>query len=179
MKIKKYWIQVLTVCLGFMIFLKILNNFFISDDFVFLEYARNNFRPENSKIYRPLAYILTEVQFYLFGLHPFGYYFTNVAAYILTGVMLINISLKIAELNKIVSNDKYLIGTIVALFFITYPYNNESVAWISGKASLFASMFCMISYNIYLLTNNDKKHFVLLSLFSYFISLFFYESVWI
>jgi hypothetical protein len=166
---------------GILLHIPLFGSFFLSDDFIFLQYAQNFSFPD-TKFFRPFARFLLQMQYIIFQLNHFGYFFISIIAYTCSGVLLYLISINITnKMDLLDVQSKYIFSLAISLFFLTYPYNNESVAWISGQASLFSSLCAIIS--LFLYTKIDSKNCIsgklLFSLFFFLCSLLFYESTWV
>lgn len=170
---------VIIVGSGFLMHLSIIDNSFLSDDFVIISKLLE-WDYHNTSFFRPLSKWSMYIDFLIWGLAPLGYYLSNIFLNILSSIFLYFLVINFNNIigNRDLNNIK-ITALAVSLIFISYPYHNEAVAWIAGRGVLIASLFAMVSFNLYLL--NDKGIFsfkLLLSLLFYFLSLFAYESVW-
>ncbi len=134
-KHKKYlWIILL---IGFIIFLPILNNWFVWDDIPFILnnpevhqfnlpilFGQNMF--SSGTFYRPLQAIYFALSYLLFGQQAFFYHFIQLALHLAgTCILFIFFCLFFSE----------GISLFLALLFLVHPINVESVAWIAATTN--------------------------------------------
>jgi tetratricopeptide (TPR) repeat protein len=106
-------------------------------------------------VYQPLAWMILEAQYVLFGLRPWGYHVTSLVLYILNTVVLFRLTL--ALLNRAGSGTGELgpwapmlgAGLAVALFAV-HPLRTEVVAWASCQPYLPCALFSMLAVLAYL-----------------------------
>jgi hypothetical protein len=65
---------------------------------------------------------------------------------------------------------------LASILFITYPFHNESVAWIVGRGSSLAALFALATMLVVLSDLNDLQKFIYAGIL-YFIGLLAYESI--
>lgn len=88
--------------------------------------------------YAPVHILSHAVEYYFFGMDPFGYRFVNVALHFLNSILVFLL------VRRICSQD--MIALLVALFFIVHPLQVESVAWISQRKNLLSTFFMLLSF---------------------------------
>jgi hypothetical protein len=104
--------------------------------------------------YRPFMHVLYMVNYYIFGLKPWGFHLVN--AFLHSGVSLVLFLL----LNRLLheSRDRvsvYLSPAFIAsLLFAVHPIHTEVVAWIAGVPDLLVSLFGLLA--IYWLISSDS-----------------------
>ena len=92
-------------------------------------------------VYQPLAWVLLEVEYVLWGLAPWGYHLTSlvfyvaeaVALYALTVVLLVRCR-AIAEIHG--PWPVHLGAGLAVALFVAHPLRDEVVAWVSGQPYL-------------------------------------------
>jgi tetratricopeptide (TPR) repeat protein len=130
--------------------------------------------------YRPLMHIILMIDYYLFGLNPWGYHLINIifhagvsALVFLIASMILNY-LPRREENKGEGKRYYLSPNtynllpafIATLLFATHPIHTEVVAWISGIPELSFTLFYLLSFYFYIKAYGEYgKHFMLSILF--------------
>jgi hypothetical protein len=72
--------------------------------------------------------------------------------------------------------DKQLFSVLSAILFLTYPFHNESIAWVVGRASLMASFFGIACLLVVVSDIRTGPKFFYAGLF-YFTGLLGYESI--
>ena len=66
------------------------------------------------------------------------------------------------------------IRVLISLIFTAHPVHINSVAWISGRTDLLATLFCILTVYFFckLIKENNKKQYLLFGLLSYFLAIF-------
>jgi hypothetical protein len=157
MKNKNYWLSLVFILLSTtLIFPLLYNNFFITDDFTWVHFARqakfiNVLDINYGHLYNPIINLYFYLTQKIFGLSPQLYYLANVLIHGFNSFLiytLANIFLK----NKKTS---FLLG----LFFLLQYYGSEAFFWISSVTHLIATAFILLSLILlkkYLDTENKK-----------------------
>ncbi|MBN8725277.1 MAG: tetratricopeptide repeat protein [Acidobacteria bacterium] len=124
---------------------------------------------ENNRngLYRPITVVTYSLNYAINGLEPYGYHLVNIIIHIIN-------SLLVYWIVKHYSESK-LLSIFTALLFSVHPVHSEAVAAIYGRAELLAAMFLLIAW-VYYLKSLTSKYYYIISLLSYFLSLFCKES---
>jgi Flp pilus assembly protein TadD len=118
--------------------------------------------------YRPLLSLSFMADFLLWQDRPFGYHLTNV---LLHGA----VSLLVFLLLSRVFRRRGGVALVSALTFAVHPVHTESVAWISGRTDLIATLFMLLSL-LALSSAPSRRWGLALSLLSFLVALFAKES---
>ncbi len=92
--------------------------------------------------YRPLVSLSYFLEYRLWGLHPAGYHLTNVLLHLACTLLLFAVARRLFP--------DVLVAFVAALIFAVHPIHSESVAFISGRTDLLASVFSLLSVLLYL-----------------------------
>lgn len=145
---------------------------FLSDDYLIIYQGIQKI--ENVQFFRPGSFWLNHA---CLGKSAFGYHLISVLLHVLSSVM---VYLMADSLKSKFNHAGGSFSLIAAMLFAVYPFHTESVAWISGAASLGAGLFmfaCLVFSFNYL--SKEADYFSLIfGITAFFISLFFYESTW-
>jgi hypothetical protein len=144
-------LQLLLFCSGsFLLFYSMPGRTFASDDFLVLErVGMGNFRTPG--FFRPLSDLTLYFNYALGGFHPAGYYAVNILLHGINSWLLYRwCSLwgwrqgegRQGEGTQEDGRQRSY-ALLAAVLFLAYPFHNEGVAWILGRASITASMFGM------------------------------------
>lgn len=98
--------------------------------------------------YRPLITISFALNYAASGSHPFAFRLTNLIAHLL-------VVLLVAYLGKRLSGSS-IVGIVAGLAFAVLPSHAESVAWISGRTDVIATLFTLASFAVFY-TNTERK----------------------
>ena len=122
-----------------------------------------------SNYYRPLMHIVYMIDYYIFGLKPWGFHLTNIIFHagvtllvFLIASILINQSLNLNSKfipNKSGQNSKSKIQNpafIAALLFAAHPIHTEAVTWVGGIPELSFTLFYLLSFYLYI--NSNKRY---------------------
>ncbi|MCD6460861.1 hypothetical protein J7L67_09395, partial [bacterium] len=85
------------------------------------------------KVFRPLVTLSFAIDYYLYGLSPLGFHFTNIVLHFLSGILVYYLFLKLSG--------KVFTAMATALIFICHPSQVESVTWVSGRGNMLYAIF--------------------------------------
>ncbi|MBN2097573.1 MAG: tetratricopeptide repeat protein [Candidatus Omnitrophica bacterium] len=177
----------LILILGFLAYANSLDNPFIWDDqnlIVANPYIKDirliknlftkdlGYGTQFSNFYRPLQSLSFELDYYLWGLKPFGFHLTNLLLHIGCAVMLY-------FLFSLIFPRRKSVGLITALFFLVHPVQTEAVTYISGRADSLAGLFILSSLFLYVkhsLCQSRRKSFLLGSSICFILALLSKET---
>lgn len=145
-----------------------------------------------SNYYRPLMHIILMIDYYIFGLKPWGFHLTNIIFHagvsvlvFLIASMLINHPARREErpsppltpFSGVTGGDKregdeysLLLPLIAAILFATHPIHTEVVAWVSGMPELSFTLFYLLSFYFYIKANGEYGKHLMLSILFFFLS---------
>lgn len=170
-----WWVQwILTGLLAVVLFAPLLTNSFVNDDHIVLKKVVLEKKLNVEGFFRPLSDLLIMMNGWLGGLNPVGYYILQILLHATNTLLLFHFCRQWKW-----STDPYkqlLFAVVAALFFLTYPFHSESVAWILGRASLIASTFGILALTI--LVSSWKEPWKLTGVsVAYFIGMAGYETL--
>lgn len=179
---------------GFLAFFPSLQGYFIWDDYLHLEKASSislsNFwklytieksdaghmlfwwsPPYRLQYLRPLASVLTSIDYACWHLEPAGFHVTNLVLHLLTAMLVYFAAVALLGYRTL--------PLFVALLFCLHPCHTEAVSWLSGRADLlvcFFSVASLLSFILYKRSADKKRLFYGLSLISLVLALASKES---
>lgn len=133
-----------------------------------------SFREPNKNIgiyYRPLMHVFFMVEYYFFGLNPFGYHAINIILHFLDSVLLFVFLLVFIPKIVLPHDERGMWGGIFglailsAVIFSLYPINTEVVNWISAMPELSFTFFYLLALSFYFVSHERKIYFFLSLLF--------------
>lgn len=149
-----------------------------------------------SNIYRPLMHVIYMLEYYLFGLKPWGYHLVNILLHALNTVIVFLLSSHILK-NHQKTTEKKPAGTeeieqrqpdfsgtfskitpafFAAFFFATHPINTETVAWIGTLPELFMTAMYLSSFFLYITCSPGFNLRFIFSLVLFLIAVLFKET---
>jgi hypothetical protein len=157
-----------------LLYLPVLNDGFISDDFYFINQTDPGFAFESLTtfgFFRPLVRLSFVLDALFWGDAPAGYHLTNILLHFLTG-------LTVYYFSRLLGMGAAL-SLLSALFFTAHPVNVESVAWLSGRSEILAAGFFFLALIFFRLsgTHQRKGLYAAGALISLFLGLCAKESV--
>jgi hypothetical protein len=159
--------------IAFALYFPILNNEFLSDDYDSLYRICIEHVIIVKEFLRPLIDVSFYVNYLISGLNPVSFYILNVLLHVLNAFLLFNFA---KSFLKHASENKNLFAWISTILFLTYPFHNESVVWLTGRLSSIACFFSLLTLNI--VTSNLKNNLkILFSMLCYIAGLLAYESI--
>lgn len=96
-----------------------------------------------SNFYRPLQTLSFELDYYLWGLNPFGFHLTNLLLHIGCALLIYFLFVQLLP-------EARRVALITALLFLTHPIQTEAVTYISGRADSQVSLFMLLSLIFYI-----------------------------
>jgi Tfp pilus assembly protein PilF len=177
---KRAFLLLAILIITFIAFIPSLSNQFIKtwDDNVYvtenpmithltLEKIREFFTTQRNGTYVPLPLLTWAVEFKLFGLNPLPYHLNNLLLHLIC-TLLVFYFFSLLRLPAIYS-------ALGALLFGIHPMHVESVAWVTERKDLLFCLFylaSLIAYIKFILSENRKLRFFLLTLLLFVFSLF-------
>src|SRR5437773_3308173 len=125
-----------------------LNSYFLSDDFVQIgKVLHGDFSvawgQSHGGFFRPLFILSYIIESRIWPAHPLGYHLTNITIHALNSFLVLKLGLRpLDNLQLPARTMKAAAGTAAALFLL-HPSHTEAVIWISGRADLIATFFCL------------------------------------
>jgi hypothetical protein len=140
---------------GLVAFENILNSWFLSDDFAQIGKVLHGdlsvvWGQAQGGFFRPLFILSYLIDAKLWGARPFGFHLTNVVFHSLNAFLTFLLSLRVFEDLKVSAGTKSTIALGAGALFLLHPSHTEAVSWISGRADVFATFFCLASLLFYL-----------------------------
>ncbi|MHA1378639.1 MAG: hypothetical protein ACTSRG_09675 [Candidatus Helarchaeota archaeon] len=167
---KKYLIFLINPTIAVILFFPNLNDFFISDDFVYLIYANFFGIWANPWLnIQPFATLIFGVEFSVFKFEPLGYHMINLSIHIFNSYLLFFV------INELTENEKS--GIIGSLLFITFPLFSEPIIWISAQFDLWMTAFILLSFFFYLKYYRQKKSIWIIFSLLYFTCALFCKEI--
>ena len=131
------------------------------------------FGTQFSNFYRPLQSLSFELDYYIWGLNPFGFHLTNLLLHIACAVA-------IYFLFCLISLKRLSIPLITALLFLVHPIQTEAVTYISGRADPQVSLFILLSIIFYIKCNQKNRpqsiYYLLAAIFCFILALLCKET---
>lgn len=162
------------IIIGFTLYSKMINNFFIGDDFTWLRWASNNnnvlnyFFSSDGFFYRPGAKLYFFIMYRIFSLNQTAYHTVSLILHCMVSIVFFFI------LRKIVKD--YKISLFSAGLFLVLSGYSEAVFWISATGFLFTTFFSLLSLLSYISWKESKKNFAFILAITFAIfGLFFHE----
>jgi tetratricopeptide (TPR) repeat protein len=159
-----YALPVFVVALSFGFFLPSLYNGFVDFDDVKLLLENTRYRALDwSNIrwmfgtfymghYQPLTWLTYALDYYLWGLDPFGYHLTSLLLHCLNALLFYFLALRLLawSVGEAASSRLRLAAFFAALLFALHPLRVESVAWVTERRDVLAGLFFLATLLCYL-----------------------------
>lgn len=106
-------------------------------------------------VYQPLAWLLLEAQYLVWGLEPRGYHATSLLLHSANAVLLYFLTLALLRRGDPRASETFprasaAAAAVAATLFAVHPLRTEAVAWASCQPYLPCAMFCLLSLLAYL-----------------------------
>ncbi|MGD0883725.1 MAG: tetratricopeptide repeat protein [Thermodesulfovibrionales bacterium] len=133
-----------------------------------------------SNYYRPLMHLIFMLNYYVFGLRPWGFHLVNILFHAGVSVLVFVITARLlrASSNSAQLKEKGFVGSwlsppfVGAVLFATHPIHTEPVAWVSGVPELSYTFFFLLSLHFYMRYEEGTKGMYPLSVLSFSIAAF-------
>src|SRR5688572_30055184 len=132
--------------LALLLYIPVIGNYFVNDDFVVLKKVCLEKELNTEGFFRPLSDISIYANYIFSGFNPLAYTITSIVIHAFNALLLFHFCLRWPFTEDI--KLKRLFAGIAAVFFLTYPFHNEPVVWLLGRASLLASTFAFMALAI-------------------------------
>ncbi len=141
-----YPILIITV-VAILLYIPILDNFFISDDLWQLDLAKT-ISKEPSKLFfsgdvsnthfRPVSYMIVLFVYSISQLNPLGYRILSLIFHVACSILVYYIALNLTK--------KRIMAFVAGLFFAAYSAPSDAVIWMSGNHTLFEAFFYFLAF---------------------------------
>jgi len=140
---------------GFVAYSNILNSYFLSDDFVQIGKVLSGdlsvvWGRAQGGFFRPLFIFSYLIDTKIWAARPFGFHLTNVAFHSLNAFLTYVLSLRVVQDLKVKNSTGRAVAIGAGALFLLHPSHTEAVSWISGRADLIATCFCLAALVFYL-----------------------------
>lgn len=164
-----------------LIYFRVFNNFFASDDFHWLSLAKN--RPWDWSIfvtnyeglrlggsYNPVLFVLWKIFFNIFGLHYQWYHLVSILLHASNAWLVYVLAKKIFAKHQ--PRSAYW-ASLCGLFFLIWPVQIEAISWIAAWPHLWATLFYLAALIFYIkYFEFKKKSYSILALVFFILALF-------
>jgi hypothetical protein len=152
--VKKSWRQFaifgLFLLAGLIAYSNIINSWFLSDDFAQIGKVIAGdlsvvWGKEHGGFFRPLFILSYLIDTTVWGARPLGFHLTNVVFHSLNAFLTFILSQRLVGDLKLSAHTKRMISVGAGALFLLHPSHTEAVSWISGRADVLATFFCLAS----------------------------------
>lgn len=108
-----------------------------------------------SNYYRPVMHLLYMLDYYLFGLAPWGFHLTNIILHMANCVLVFLVTEKLLNYFRETNPTTLkIVPVFTAVIFAIHPIHTESVTWVAGIPDLSYTLFYLFSLYLFLISNN-------------------------
>ena len=160
-KLKPVYCYIIIIAVTYAIFSNSLSNQFVFDDESVIVgnqsitdlgnipkffTAEDGFHKVIGRYYRPVTSTTYALDYYFWGLDPYGFHLTNLIIHIISCLLLFKI------LTLLFWRYKYrnLFALLSTLIFAAHPIHTEAVSWVSGRTDSLVTMFFFASFLFYI-----------------------------
>jgi 4-amino-4-deoxy-L-arabinose transferase-like glycosyltransferase len=125
-----------------------INSYFLSDDFVQIGKVLHGefsvaWGQAHGGFFRPLFILSYIIDSRIWHDRPFGFHLTNILLHAVNSFLVFKFGLRLFQnLKWAAKSIKAAVGA-AAVLFLLHPSHTEAVTWISGRADLLATLFCL------------------------------------
>ncbi len=147
---------------GLIGFSSIINSWFLSDDFAQIGKVLSGdlsvvWGKAHGGFFRPLFILSYLIDTSIWGARPFGFHLTNIVFHSLNAFLIFMLSGRLIEDLKLTARAKQTIALGAGALFLLHPSHTEAVSWISGRADIFATFFCLGSLWFFLAYQRGQR----------------------
>lgn len=159
----------LLVAVGVAVYSNALGSYFLSDDFVQVGRVLEGdlsvtWGREHGGFFRPLFVLSLAADAYVWRQSALGFHLTNVIIHALNSLLVIMLSLALTERAGLASQQRRPLSLAAGLIFLLHPSHTEAVTWISGRADLLSSFFCLTALLLFVSHTSEARRPLRLSL---------------
>ncbi|MFZ1029476.1 MAG: hypothetical protein WAN66_25000 [Limnoraphis robusta] len=185
-RIYSFLFVALMVSCGILAYSPVLDNFFLSDDFVLIALFSKlgawglwvNQQHGQSLFFRPVLSLISFLDYQLWGLNPLGYHLTNLFFHLMNSLAVGWIAFFLAKYLKFERIYQNFLPYLAAFIFLLLPCHTEVVSWISARTDGVATFFGLFSFALYLAYKcYFKPRFLMISSVFFLAALLSKESV--
>jgi hypothetical protein len=162
-----------SILASFLIYLPVLNRYFVSDDFIVLKRVCVDHIIFTKWFFRPLSDLTILMNYKVGGLNPIAFNSFNVLIHGINVYLLYQICLNFGR--RLDNKRKSQFAVISAALFLCYPFHNEAVVWLLGRGASMACLFALLSFLSYYIIRKEAIKTALVCSF-YFISMSAFET---
>jgi len=170
--VNKRVVILIALALVFLLYLPVLGNGFLTDDYA----ALYRILVEKRILYRDMLRPMIDISFYfnylISGLHPLGYYIFNFLVHAANCYLVYLVASRIVLFED--RRQRYF-AVLSGLAFAIYPFHNEPVVWLSGRLSSLAAVAGL--WAIYLSLSHKGSRYWIGPALLWITGLFAYESI--
>lgn len=171
----KKWIWGLSYLgVGFLLYMPILDNAFLSDDYDSLFRIVVEKRVIVKEFFRPMIDWTFYFNYMLSGMDPFGYYLLNLLVHVINPFLVYRLTTNLLQKESPGNREKAAL--ISGFLFLVYPFHNEGVVWLTGRLASISCLFALLATNILFSKISSALKGIFFVLF-YFTGLLAYESI--
>ncbi len=127
-----------------------------------------------SNYYRPLMHVVFTLNYYLFGLKPWGFHLVNILLH--CGVtVLVFLIIRTLLAPQLTSPGYFSPPFMAALLFAAHPVHTEVVTWIAGLPDAAFTLFYLLSFYLYIKSEQMTSGRYLSSVVCFAAAVFFKE----
>lgn len=123
-----------------------------------------------SNYYRPMMQLIYMLNYHIFGLTPWGFHLVNILFHAGVSVLVFIIARRLLARSQRSEATPALPAFAAALLFATHPIHTEAVAWVAGLPDLSYTFFCLLSFYLYMKSEEGARRMYLLSVASFAVS---------
>lgn len=167
---------------GFLAFANIINSYFLSDDFAQIGKVLAGdlsvvWGKAHGGFFRPLFIFSYLIDSKIWGARPLGFHLTNIIFHSLNAFLTFKLTGRMIEGLTLTTESKKAVSIGAGALFLLHPSHTEAVSWISGRADLIATFFCLASLLCFVAYARGKRFSqIALSLLCFALALLAKES---
>ncbi|HEV2706918.1 MAG TPA: hypothetical protein VGV59_13395 [Pyrinomonadaceae bacterium] len=133
----------------------VLGHFFLSDDFEQIGRVLDGdlsfvWGRSHGGFFRPVFILSYYLDAVLWGRNPFGFHLTNLLLHVLNSLLVYALARALTVDAPLTETRRKLVSILAGLIFLLHPSHTEAVSWVSGRADLLATLFCLASLLAYI-----------------------------
>jgi hypothetical protein len=172
---RESWLPFLSfIILSFILYYPTINRSFASDDFLVLRRVGLDKTIFIKGFFRPLSDLTLYLNYKIGRFDPTGYYLFGILLHSINGYFLYIFCKRWKWTTDTSLQRRY--AFLAAILFLCYPFHNECIVWVLGRAASIANAFGILALLI-LVGDSSEKTKIFLVCLCYFIGMTSYESI--
>ena len=128
-----------------------------------------DFKPQATNYYRPLTHVIFMLEYFIFGLKPWGFHLVNVVLHAGSSAFVFLIARELLR-GREGAGKAFTLPLMAGVLFAVHPIHTEAVAWVSAITDLSCAFFFLLSLYLYIRSDDRFNLYYYSSIAAFFLA---------